>query len=130
MNAKRYWVDGMLYEITDGQRQGGDVVMASDFDRVTAERDAALCREAELQEELDLIQPTFESTFDAAQRCRAERDALQERLNAADQKGDDLAAENKNLKELLRSHVYHVGTVGTQAEVDQLISAINGANND
>ena len=67
------------------------------------------------------------SEFD---RVTAECKALQERLNAADQANDDLVAENKNFKEVLRAHVYHVGLVGTQAEMDQLISAINGANND
>jgi hypothetical protein len=66
------------------------------------------------------------SDFD---RLTAECKALRERLNAADQSEDDLVAENKNLKEVLRAHVYHVGLVGTQAEMDQLISAINGAKN-
>ena len=42
-------------------------------------------REAALREELDLLKPTFESTFDAAQRDRTERDALQQRLTVAEQ---------------------------------------------
>lgn len=39
MEVRRYWISGVLCEITDGKFQWHDVVMASDFDRILAERD-------------------------------------------------------------------------------------------
>lgn len=44
MEVKSYWVDGDLYPITSKDRQKHDVVLASDFDRVTAERDTLNAR--------------------------------------------------------------------------------------
>lgn len=66
------------------------------YEDVVAKLDAALGREAALREELDLLKPTFESTFDAAQRDRAERDALQQRLTVAEQRADDLESLLRN----------------------------------
>lgn len=40
MEVKRYWVDGDLHPITSKDKQPHDVVLATDFDRILAERDA------------------------------------------------------------------------------------------
>ncbi len=56
--------------------------MAADFDRVTAERDAA-------KEEI----ATLKHPMNSAVQVRAERDALQQRLTAADERADVLETE-------------------------------------
>lgn len=63
--------------------------------------DAALAREAALREELDLLKPTLESTFDAAQRDRAERDVLQQRMTVAEQRAGVM---EKALMRIARPH--------------------------
>lgn len=62
---------------------GPDVVMAADLDRVTAERDAALAELSEIKESL---------AYRGSLICRIEgqRDALQQRLTAADERADVL----------------------------------------
>lgn len=61
-------------------------VRASDFDRVTAERDAALGREAALQKCISTIELIINSGAN-------QRDALQQRLTAADERADVLEAQ-------------------------------------
>lgn len=85
--VKRYWISGTLREITDGNFQGHDVVMAYELDRVTAERDA-----------------------------------LQERLNAADQKDDDLSFQLKDREGSRRDWFEEVQRL--QAELDKRPSQI------
>lgn len=62
---------------------GPEIVMARDFDRVTAERDAAL--ETVTLKNRDVLEAQTAVTGWARKY-----DALQERLNAADQRADDL----------------------------------------
>lgn len=77
------------------------VVLASDFDRVTAERDAGLAREAALAQNLKYAEEGYLSIAESADasaqtlhevitRLKAERDALQARLTAADERSDVL----------------------------------------
>jgi len=71
--------------------EGAEVVYAEDFDRVTAERDAALLELSEIKESL---------AYRGSLLCRIEgqRDALQQLLNAADERADLLEGV---LRELL-----------------------------
>ena len=78
--AKRYQADwhGMFLDLP-GRRMGTEerlVVLASDFDRVTAERDAALAELSEIKESL---------AYRGSLLCRIEgqRDALQQKLTVA-----------------------------------------------
>ena len=61
---------------------GADYVRLSDFDRVTAERDAALLELSEIKESL---------AYRGSLLCRIEgqRDAMQQRLTAADERADE-----------------------------------------
>ncbi|MCY1439349.1 hypothetical protein D3C76_554130 [compost metagenome] len=52
--------------------------------------DAANVELAALREELDLVNISFESNFDAAQIARAERDDLQQRLADAERRNADM----------------------------------------
>ncbi|MHC8334582.1 hypothetical protein [Pseudomonas sp. LB3P25] len=68
------------------------------------QRDAALAREAELKEELERQKRYVEINANSAHgkhkeglRYRDERDALQNRLNAADQRNDEHQEERQNL---------------------------------
>lgn len=67
MEVKRFWCSGDLCEIERIGKQPNDVVMATEFDRVTAERDA-----------------------------------LQQRLNAVEEENDRLRAVEAAAKEMLR----------------------------
>lgn len=62
---------------------GSEFVRCTDFDRVTAERDAALAEISEIKESL---------AYRGSLLCRIEgqRDALQQRLTAADERVDVL----------------------------------------
>lgn len=78
-------------------RANAIVVQEHDFDRVTAERDAALGREAALREERnDLSLQTERLKADnknydlLLSRSGIQRDALQQRLTAADERADVL----------------------------------------
>lgn len=78
-------------------RAGGERwVSVDDFDRVTAERDAALAELSEIKESL---------AYRGSLLCRIEgqRDALQQRLTAADERADvlewQLAARESELEE-------------------------------
>ena len=85
--VKRYYVG--KYGLVEGEALGRlSVVLGADHDRVTAERDAALGREAALQEELKVSMLDHKNTTDAGARAMAERDALQQRLTAADERAD------------------------------------------
>lgn len=79
--VKRYtmWQDGSC----SGPQEEGDWVTSEDFDRVTAERDAALLDLSEIKESL---------AYRGSLLCRIEgqRDALQQRLTAADELADVL----------------------------------------
>lgn len=68
------------------------VVFASHFDRVTAERDAALLELSEIKESL---------AYRGSLLCRIEgqRDAMQQLLTAADERADVMEAENRRLRE-------------------------------
>lgn len=79
--VKRYDLaeyNGGMDEIVDGT-----YVLADDFDRVTAERDAALGREAELRDEC-------ESRMRVITQVKLAREALQQRLSAAPEREDVL----------------------------------------
>ena len=65
------------------EHRNGDLVLLKDFDRVTAERDAALGRE--LQSRNDLAKSLADHF-----RKNAEISALQQRLTAADERADVL----------------------------------------
>lgn len=76
-------------------------VREADFDRVTAERDAGLAREAALAQNLKYAEQGYVSIAESADasaqtlhevisRLKAERDALQARLTAADERVDVL----------------------------------------
>lgn len=69
----------------------GNWVAFEDFDRVTAERDAALGREAALQRCISTLELIINSGAN-------QRDALQQRLTAADERADVLESA---LRELL-----------------------------
>jgi hypothetical protein len=82
--VKRYYVNldhGTRYSPVDGCDQAMN--KAEDFDRVTAERDAALGREHEFRTALQVANTL-------AKQVISERDALQQRLTAADERADVL----------------------------------------
>lgn len=70
------------------EHRNGDLVSIKDFDRVTAERDAA-------KAELETSRSAFKEELDGAKytrrRFRQERDALQQRLTTAHEKNDALS---------------------------------------
>lgn len=74
--------------VQDGMSEGGKsletYVKSPDHDRVTAERDAVLGREAALLEEL------AKRPSEIAMSLQAKLDALQQRLTAADERADAL----------------------------------------
>ena len=76
---------------------GPDVVMAADLDRVTAERDAALAELSEIKESL---------AYRGSLICRIEgqRDALQQRLTAADERADLLDTALRKIKARLDAY--------------------------
>jgi phage shock protein A len=87
--VKRYHVQ--LYKLAEDQQKYAhgalgavEIVRASDFDRVTAERDAA--------------KETLERWHELNLQREAKLDALQQRLTAADQEIDDLRAELKAVR--------------------------------
>lgn len=55
MEVKRFWIDGDLHEITSADKQPHDVVLASDFDRLTAELAALQSRLNETDAENDRL---------------------------------------------------------------------------
>lgn len=61
MDVKRYWIDGDLNEITSAEKQPHDVVLASDFDRVTAELAALQSRLNETDAENDRLRTLLRS---------------------------------------------------------------------
>lgn len=62
---------------------GRECVYSKDFDAAQSEL-------AALREELDLVNLSFESNFDAAQIARAERDLIQQRLADAERRNSEL----------------------------------------
>lgn len=69
------------------------IVMARDFDRVTAERDAALGREADLVERKAELREGITKHWQVVCDQRSKIDALQQRLTAADEALDSTRAE-------------------------------------
>ncbi len=86
--------------ISTGHPDAGRIY-AEALDRVTAERDAGLAREAALAQNLKYAEQGYLSIAESADasaqtlhevisRLKAERDALQQRLTAADERADVL----------------------------------------
>lgn len=71
---------------------------AEDFDRVTAERDAALGREAALARELEAESQGADRAAESLMEWRRDYLDLQQRLTAADERADVLETALRNLK--------------------------------
>lgn len=119
--VKRYWVhwNDQLY-VAD---KNGDLVMAEDFDRVTAERAAALGREDRAKEGLS-------EHWKVICDQRAKIEALQQRLTAADERADLLEGLLRNLPEDLKDLSGSENTAGVYACIDyieQCVAALKPA---
>ena len=90
--VKRYEINGTFEVPETGQKLvNPKMVMESDFDRVTAERDAAMGREAALREKLSTANGCLnEWRRSTLGRTLLENAALQQRLTAADERADVL----------------------------------------
>jgi hypothetical protein len=86
--VKRFQICGGDWEGKPHEK--GEWVLALDFDRVTAERDAALGREDMLREEV-------ERQNDIAHAEKVECSKLQQRLTAADERADVLETALKKI---------------------------------
>lgn len=82
---------------------GREAALQASLDAVTFNLDKTDKVALALREELDLLKPTFESTFDAAQRDRTERDDLQHRLTVAEQRAGELEALLPNAELALKA---------------------------
>lgn len=125
--VKRYGRIGDMVEATEGLLKLYPMmsvyVLASDFDRVTAERDAALGREAELESSYDelaasvgfsetRLDQTGDSPIDCANQLQQrlteshQREAqLQDMVTAADERADLLEAA---LRTIMGSHRFNM----------------------
>lgn len=89
--VKRYWVpNGTLVDQSGWHQDDSEVVQAWAFDRVTAELDAALADAESLRESLRTQTLIINSIANA-------RDALQQRLTAADDRMDVLETALKKI---------------------------------
>ncbi|WP_426101291.1 hypothetical protein [Pseudomonas sp. PSPC3-3] len=79
------------YMVERSRVGGAEYVMLSDFDRVTAERNAALGREAALREQIA-------SANECALTYSVQAEALQQRLTAADERADVLEGRKGDLE--------------------------------
>lgn len=114
--VERYWIDPSRLVQKGWHQDDTCVVKDWAYDRVTAERDAALGREKECQRQLgerwkdiEALQSSLDSADASSQtlheviaRIRSERDALQVLLTAADERDDQR-------KELLQMFIDNSG---------------------
>lgn len=90
--VKRYYVG--KYGLVEGEALGRlGVVLGADFDRVTAERDALRGDLAQQKRYVEINANSAHGKHKEAMQYRAERDALQVRLTAADERNDNRDSE-------------------------------------
>ena len=122
-------------ELSDGEHVVLEPDYASlkyDFDRVTAERDAALGREAALREEMEASRAAFKEELEGVKytrrRFRQERDQLQQRLTAADERADVM--EGLLIRWLEEPHVIHARKVILRKDTEAALKLAEVGGND